>query len=286
MRNVTGMLALVVSAAAVAGCGGGGSSTPLTEDDFCAQKAAKECQVTAKCGTMVSSCVAQRKTKCLMVVASTKTVTRVFRPENVPGCINKTNTVYGLATIKPTDLADMDDVCAYVFQGSSSDACSVKYDCAGGVNAKICDKGQCKAKMVTNKGSGCANAGQVCAVGAYCADDPMTTAADLTCLGKAAQSATCSDTVPCLETFRCDAATSTCMTRLGSGESCTSSDDCAPSTPFCDPYLNGKCDLGLSFAAGASSCVDYGGTGTPTGSGGSSGGGVGGTTGNVDASAG
>ena len=278
IRTVMGTLAIgVVSLASlVSGCGGG-SSSPLTEDDFCTQKAQKECQVTARCGTMLTACETQRKAKCLAFVTATRTARRVFTPTNVAGCVNKTNSIYAQQTITPANLADLDDVCNFVFQGTSADSCTVKYECAGSVNSKICDKGQCKAQMVTDKGAGCA-------AGSYCADDPATaTVGDLVCVAKAGQSADCGATVPCLETFRCDATSNTCAARLASGESCTSSDDCASAAPYCDPYIGNKCDLGLSFAPGAAACVDYGGPGL-TGTGGSGGGGTGGSgVGNSDA---
>ena len=70
------------------------------------------------------------------------------------------------------------------------------------------------------------------------------------------------------------------------GDLCGSSGDCASAAPYCDQYIGCKCDLGLSFAAGANACVDYGGgTGvTPACGAGSSP--DGGTTSNPDASSG
>ena len=251
------MLTLLASG----GCGGG-SSTPITEDQFCDQKAAAECQVTAKCGNvMTAPCIMERKTACLAVGAASKTAPRIFVPGNVGACVNKTKSVYSKATTSqatPTDLADMDDVCAYVYQGNSTTNCNVKYDCAGN---KICDKKFCADKVTKNKGQPCANPGEVCATGSYCAPDPVTS--NLVCLAKAAQSAACSATVPCVETLRCDGLTSTCMPRFGAGESCGTTDDCIATAPYCDPYLGCKCDLGLSFAAGAAACVDYGGSPSP-----------------------
>ncbi len=118
------------------GCGGGSKSTPINEDLFCEQKATAECQVTTKCGTvMMTPCVTERKTACLAVGAAAQASgTRKFQAGNVPACVNKTNAVYAKALSSqatPTDLADMDDVCAYVYQGASTTTCTVKYDCAG-----------------------------------------------------------------------------------------------------------------------------------------------------------
>jgi hypothetical protein len=272
-----------VGAALLAGCGGGGSSTPISESDFCAQKADKECQVpTAKCGNVTkAACVAQRQALCLTVVAASKTAPRVFKPGNVPACVAKASATYAKTTITPADLADLDNVCAYVFQGNSTTACTVKYDCAGGVDSKICDKGQCSVKTVKNKTAGCANPGEVCnPADSYCANAPG--AASPTCLPKAAQSEPCSASIPCVPAMRCDGVTGTCVPRAMATESCTVSDDCATAAPFCDPYIGNKCDLGLSFAPGADACSAFG--GASSGTGGSGGGGTGGATGENDAS--
>src|SRR5882672_12148757 len=51
---------------------GGGSSKPLTEDDFCVQRAEKECLVagTDKCSFTVDTCKAARKLLCMMQVSA------------------------------------------------------------------------------------------------------------------------------------------------------------------------------------------------------------------------
>src|SRR6185295_20238083 len=128
-------------AMAMTGCGGGGGSTPLTEDQFCTQKAAKECQVTDRCGLQTKDgCLAQRKAACLAFAAASKVAPRVFHPENVGNCVNKTGTVYAKSTITPSDLADMNDACNSVFRGDVEMAavCTVKYDCKA--TSAICDK--------------------------------------------------------------------------------------------------------------------------------------------------
>jgi hypothetical protein len=270
------ILATFTLATWASGCGGG-SSTPITQDSFCDQKAQKECQVSTKCGTMNSACLSQRKAKCLAFAAASASSKRQFTAANVAACVNKTNAVYAKATITPADLADMDDVCSYVFQGTSTADCAVKYECAG---TKICDKSLCAAKVVKNKGALCGNPGEVCAAGSYCAHDPTSGA--FTCLAKAAAGTACSADVPCVETQRCAAATSTCVALFMSGETCGTSDECATTAPYCDPYIGNKCDVGLIFAPTATAaCADYG--GTSTGTGGSSGGGSGGSTGSNDA---
>ncbi len=281
----TSATVLAAWVALVSGCGGG-SSTPVTEDSYCTDKAAKECQVAAKCGTNVMDCKTQRHTICLAANATQKSATRFFTPGNVSTCINQTNTVYSKANSSAAtqaDIDDMNDKCAYVFQGTSTTGCSVKYDCKD--KSQICDKGQCVKATPVSKDAFCVSPGQVCSNDSYCAMDATTN--QLKCLPKAAQGAPCSATIPCVDPYRCDSVSGTCMTKLAAGALCNSSADCLPAAPFCDQYIGCKCDLGLSFAAGANACVDYGGapsTSTPACGAGSSP--DAGTTSNTDASSG
>lgn len=248
--------------AVVSGCGGG-SSTPITEDSYCTDKAAKECQVAAKCATMLESCKSQRKTICMAVNDASRSATRFFTPGNVSACVNQTNTVYAKANSSAAtqvDIDGMNDTCAYVFQGmaASGAACTSKYDCKN--KNQICDTKNgtalCSDKVTKNKGQPCGNHGEVCSNDSYCV---MDSTGSYTCTAKAAQGAACSAAVPCVDPYRCDAASGTCMTKLAQGTFCGSSADCLPAAPFCDQYVGCKCDLGLSFAAGALTCVDYGG---------------------------
>jgi hypothetical protein len=252
---------------------GGGSSTPLTDDGFCQQKAAKECLVTAKCGSSMNACLAQRLGTCGTFVRASKTGPRVLKEGNVAACINKTATVYGLAAIKQTDLDDMNDVCSYVYQGSSKTTCTVKYDCAD-KNA-ICDtkngNSLCATKVTKKLNDPCGNGGEICATGSYCTMDATRSGAYY-CLARGAAGTACDGATPCLESLHCDATANTCMARLDANQTCVSSDDCAPGASYCDPYIGNKCDVGLIFAPTAvAACADYGGTTASGGTGGSTG---------------
>jgi hypothetical protein len=264
--------AALATSLAVAACGGGGSA-PLTEDQFCTQKATKECQVTARCGLATSdSCLTQRKALCLAFATAAKVSPRVFHPENVPNCINKTNNVYAKSTITPTDLADMNDACNYVFQGDidKGKACGVKYDCKG---TAICDKGFCADKVQKGTGALCGNPGEVCGTGQYCTTGTGTV---YMCVARRAQDATCDAANPCIESLRCDV---TCKARVAAAGTCTVDDDCVSTAPYCDPYSGNKCEVGLVFAPTATAaCASYGGATSP-GTGGAAGSGTGGTSG-------
>jgi hypothetical protein len=260
---------LAVTSVGLSACGGGGSA-PLSEDDFCSQKADKECIVTDLCSSDKDDCKAARKTACLSWVASIKAVPntpREFVPANIGACINKTDSVYKKTVIKPADLADMDDVCNYVFQGDvkKDEACTTKYDCQGKV---ICDKGFCADKSVKGKDAQCSDLGAVCGTGQYCADVPPTKR----CTDKAKTGETCSATVPCVEADYC-AADGKCALLLESGDACTASSDCGGAAPYCNPYAGNECSNGLTFATHSPSCAPFGDTdAAPTGGAGTGGG--------------
>jgi hypothetical protein len=255
------------------GCGGGGGGTPLTETEFCKQKAEAECVVTDRCVTTKTDCQADRMAVCMQFIGTAKAnQKRLFVAGNVAACINKTKSVYGKASaITPTELADMDDVCNYVFQGKgkvNEDMCETKYDCA---NKVICDKSFCATqKSVTTT---CGNPGDICGTGNYCAQNSSQV---FVCMPKGDAGDMCDAGKPCKEALRC--AGGTCADRVAAGATCTSNADCPTSSPFCDPYAGSKCDPGLSFAAGSPSCADFGGSGSGPGTGGS-GGGAGGSGG-------
>jgi hypothetical protein len=266
-RNAGRAAAMVgMGVALLAGCGGGGGGKTVTETDFCAQKADAECQVADRCVTDKTACKADRMTVCAAFLAQAKSNgKRFFVAGNVSACINKTKSVYAkTAAITPADLADVDDVCQYVFQGKGKvnlDNCDTKYDCADRV---ICDKTFCATqKSVT---AACGNPGDVCPTGNYCT---MNSSSLFVCMAKGASGETCDGNKPCLESLRC--AAGVCTDRVASAGSCGSNDDCAAAAPYCDPSAGNKCDMGLLFAPNASSCADFGGTGSGPGTGGAGG---------------
>jgi hypothetical protein len=238
-----------------AGCGGGGSSKPLIVDDFCTQKAQKECQVTVRCATDKTTCETQRRALCMTFAQATMSPTRPFRPENVAACISETNRVYAKTSpITPTDLASMDDACNYVFQGSVArdGTCATKYDCTGKV---ICDRAmRCETQVNKNNGDDCSGAGAVCTQGLYCTGTPVPR-----CMAKKVLTNVCDDMNPCIETLRCMGGI--CAARAMANDPCATDDDCPTTAPYCDPNVGNHCDSGLSFAGGAPSCAAFGGSG-------------------------
>jgi hypothetical protein len=151
-----------------------------------------------------------------------------------------------------------------VFQGKGEvnvDSCDVKYDCAKKV---ICDKSLCATqKSVTGA---CANPGDTCPSDQYCAQNASSV---YVCMPKGSNGATCDGSTPCVDNLRCSG--TSCADRVAQAGACTSNADCVSTAPYCDPYAGNKCDQGLSFASGSTSCNDYGGSGTPAGTGGAGG---------------
>jgi hypothetical protein len=260
--------------------------------DFCSQRADAECQVASRCGATLTkdACTTQRTTVCLNWAGSIASP-RVFTTGNIANCVNMAKSVYGKTSpITPTDLANLDDACNYVFQGNVASLmpCTVKFDC--GPTKRICDKGKCADQMVKGANAQCSDFGAVCTTGQYCKMD--ATAGTFQCTAKATTGMSCADGTPCVENLRCSAGS--CTDRVAAGAACASSADCPTSAPYCDGFAGSVCDTGLLFAPGSASCSGFVSSGVtaglnPTtsgpGTGGAGGGGMGGTAGS-DAGAG
>jgi hypothetical protein len=235
------------------------SSGPKFPDtaSFCNQWATEECQVASRCAAPAATCQSARQADC-QTFASTASGDgqRSYNSGNAEACINKIHDLYsGAATgssITPTQMADMADVCNRTFSGNvqSLKACTSSYDCSGSL---ICDKNFCANSTTKNLGDPCGDPGDICASGSFCS---TPTGGLAQCVAEGAQAATCSATQPCQPTLRCD---NTCGPLFQAGTLCATSADCDPSAPYCDPTIGSKCDSGLTFAAGAPSCKDYGG---------------------------
>ena len=258
------------SVLAVLGCGGGGGSK-MTTSDFCSQKAQKECDaVASKCSATADACKTARMTACTEWVATQQSASRPFQTDKVSACVNKAGQVFAKAPITPADRAELDDVCARVFSGKlkDGDACANTYECD--VNL-ICDPALSVCAQVKNVSTDafCANPGETCPTSQYC----MTSGAVRKCVNRPGMGAACSADMPCLDTFRCDATTSTCKEKIDSLGACTMDSDCVPAFPYCDPYFNNTCDNGFTPTRGARECEAFGAPPDATGTGGSAGGG-------------
>jgi hypothetical protein len=280
----TGVLRIEIMSLALVtlglGCNGGSGTT--TQSDFCAQKADRECAgVHNLCVSSTTACQALRISACNAFAAEQQAmpnaIARPFRPDKVADCLSKTSTVYAKSTITPADRLPMDVACARVFSGKKTTtdtdkSCTNDYECDGDL---VCDPDflQCATKNMVAANAGCNNPGEVCPTDQYCVGSPRA------CTPKGAMGVMCDATHPCVETLRC-AVTGLCVSRVDVGGACTSDDDCAVASPYCDTYNGSICTTGFTPSIGTRECVVAYAGATPGGSGGTSGaGGVGGIVG-------
>jgi hypothetical protein len=252
----------LLATAGMAACGGGGGSKPLTEVDFCTQKASKECEsVAIPCAASMNACQAKRVQVCSDFVAAIQAspVVRTFRPENIAACANKAAEVYKKTPITPSDRDALDVVCNQAFSGKikAGDPCvSSDYECDTGL---ICDTNlhTCAMKKPVAANAFCGNPGETCPAGQYCA----SSAGARQCTVRGAAGDACgTDLPPCLETLYCSAMTMKCTTKITiPATTCTSNSDCGAAIPYCDPFYQNTCDRGFEPSRAAPECADFGG---------------------------
>jgi hypothetical protein len=264
MRRWLGIAAAAgVSAGLVWGCTTTATQPYPDEQSFCSAKAKAECQVAPACAVDASSCASLRTQSCLSQSAQYQASgTRKYNPDNAQGCIDAVNGAYGSGnTIKFDQLygdGSIDDKCQRVFQGTAdkNQPCTTDYDCSGsricspvspGSQSKVCADKQSK-----NSGDFCADPGSVCTGDTYCS---TSTGGAAQCVASPTAGQACSATVPCASAFRCQG--SACQDRVGGSSACTTNGDCNSSFPYCDPYANSTCTIGLTFANGSFDCAAF-----------------------------
>lgn len=225
----------------------------LTESEFCAEYAVRQCaRVAQTCGFPQDSCVPIRERACRDFADKQRTVARPYSAESVPACLKKVSEVYGKLPIPASALADVDDVCSRVYQGGTpaNEPCTVDYDCSGQL---ICDKGRCGPRRLVGSGAGCANIGEICPRTEHCSSASGITL----CTRKQEKGATCGPMMPCMDELRCSGV---CVERLPFAARCVSHDECQ--SWYCDPHVK-QCLNDLAFAPGSPSCLAYMGSATP-----------------------
>jgi hypothetical protein len=245
----------------VAGGCGGKSAAPPTTTDFCSMWSGAVCQIAASCGSSLTkdACTTAAEAKCEADAASaTSGGVRVFTAANIGTAVGKAMGVFAKTVpITPTDLSQVEDTFNYVFQGNVTKTmpCTTKYDCAGGEDANICDKGVCAPQVTKASGAGCSDPGAICDAASYCSKG---TTGFYTCLPKGPQGVTCDASTPCIDTLRCTSA-GKCDSRVEMSGTCASDDDCVSTAPYCDPFAGAtpSCDKGLQFAGGSASCTGF-----------------------------
>jgi hypothetical protein len=293
-RLSTKMLLGLSASLLAAGCGGGGGAKPITTPDFCMMWATAVCQISASCSTSLTSdtCQTAAIAQCQQqATTATAAGVRLFTIANVSKAVGTATMVFKKTSpITPTDLANVQNTFSYVFQGKvpKNMSCTSKYDCAGGEDSVICDKGVCATSTTKASGVGCSDPGAVCDAASYCT---MGGTLFYTCDPKGARGAICNADTPCIDSLRC--AAGHCGDRVLANGACASDSDCVSTSPYCDLFAGGVCSVGLQFAAGSNSCKDFfspptapttdGAAGTSGGDGAAGTGGAAGVTGTVDA---
>jgi hypothetical protein len=239
---------------------------------FCNARAQAECQIAGTCGIDRDGCEAERSSLCNVdAMQAMRSGTRKYTQANAQACIDKINGIYGGASsISYAELLgpdSIDDVCERVFSGNAgtNDPCQSTYDCTGTNVCAPVFPGQasmvCAAPVAKNEGDFCEDPGSTCATDTYCTM-PVTGGGGYQCEPALQQGQPCDPVAaPCVSTERCEAQTGatgqTCEPRVGADQPCTTSDDCLPSAPYCDPYVGNICTNGLSFATHAPDCNAY-----------------------------
>ncbi len=258
----------LAAAGALAGACSAKSAAPYPDvASFCQAKATAECQIASTCGIDANDCQGVRAALCNDAATQDMTSgTRKYVQANAQACLDVLNAsnAYGGGNSKILfaqlfGKGSIDDVCGRVFSGNAStnESCSGPDDCA---NNEICSPVApgmtsmvCANQVSVAMGAFCENPGSTCATDTYCT---MPTGGGANQCEPAKQDGQqCDATTPCVSTERCTG--QSCEARVGANKPCSTNDDCAPSAPYCDTYVGGKCAPGLSFANGAPDCTSY-----------------------------
>jgi len=241
------------------GCGGGGgSSAPKTETDFCIEKAEAECKtLLSKCQFTEATCVTARTAACNNVLApSQRSTVRAFTEENISACTGAIKSILSKDAISPADWQKLTDACNRVWAASrpKGELCTSSYDCEEGL---FCDsvKGRCATEIKKKAMEFCADPGSVCVAGEYCEKLDATT---FQCVARAGSGQACGAQPDgmknplCVDSLRCVAGK--CEAKVAPGMSCTTNGDC--DTGLCDPFAM-KCRTEIRFAADSPGCNAY-----------------------------
>jgi hypothetical protein len=251
------LLRLISALGLLLALGCGNENKTLTATEFSSQYVQVVCEaVYEACVMPFDTCAAWQsadRTKKAQEAAGKR---RLFMPPSAEACLAKASSTYSQikqnVALRGTDLQDLNQVCDFVYRGSSqaNQQCDADADCIVGL---ICDKGFCGTKTTVLANAGCANIGETCPPGHYCALSVSTGLR--TCQPKLGVGSPCDVSALCLENLRC--AANVCVDQVGMGEVCTADQDC--NTGFCEPYA-GVCANDVRFARHSDACVAMGGS--------------------------
>jgi hypothetical protein len=234
-------------------------------DSFLDALADAECAgVATRCGLDRETCVRARKTY-WRTWASARS-DREYVASKAERCVDDWRRAHedGALEAREIDPFVRDSVaerCERVFEGKGEALapCNIDlggFDCAGDL---ICDQlGDvarntfiCAKRVEKKNGEGCANPGEVCERGFYCAGEIAV------CVPKKRENEACGPASPCAEDFRCDG--TACRPRLKAMDACTSRDECPSSAPLCTEVAGARrCLASLTFGTASPACTPYG----------------------------
>lgn len=252
-------MAAAAAAVSFIACSSSEADKYPSSEAFCAARAQEECQVAGFCGTSADKCKSQRQGLCTNEAAQASNAGRLYRASNAEDCITKAHNLYAKTSFTPAEKGSVDYACGRVFKGNVqvNGPCQIDFDCNGDY---VCDKGRCAGKTAKKLNEPCANPGEVCEAGTYCAKDGSGL---VVCQAKRTLGQPCStsatEPAPCIETARC-AGTGVCETRVPQGGTCdVGFDQCAAEAPYCDGTTK-KCVAQIIFAPSQTElCKDFGG---------------------------
>lgn len=252
---------------AIAGCSSDDSAAAdkyASTSEFAQAMAEAECTAVArKCGSDVSACLAKRRT--FWDARSVESRPRSYTSSRVEACVNAWRAAHEDGELTPAEYdpaiaGSAADICERVFQGSAgkAQACTTDYDCSGDLQCDVIGAATavptrlCATPIEKMLGEGCANAGEYCAAGSYCAANGEVR----NCIIRRIEAQTCGPNEVCTEDLRC--ALGLCQKRYVAGGECTSNSDCASSAPLCLEAAGvKKCRPALSFGLDSPVCAPY-----------------------------
>jgi Dickkopf N-terminal cysteine-rich region len=228
---------------------------------YCSAYAKAICAIGSTCQFETSTCETYQTTQCTTAASAAMDGTRQYTSTNVQACINALNGAYGGSptSISASSLQGVATACNEVFVGTSAlmGPCKNNYDCA--TSSQICASAPGQSAVCTTAtpkllGQACADPGDQCPAGAYCAPQSGTS----TCVMAPAAGSACSSSEMCGSSGTC--LNGVCQAVGQVGAICNTDADCS-SGLFCDTYVEPPyipspvCSNALTFASGSKDCL-------------------------------